>query len=48
LGPGQKRETLAAVFTVAEADAKSVRAGLDDFSDDIECVEAPPERDLKA
>ena len=48
LFPGQKRQNLAAIFTVAEADAKSVRAALDDFGDDIEYVEASPRRDLKA
>lgn len=48
LFPGQKRQTLAAIFTVAEADAKSIRAALDNFGDDIEYVEASPERDLKA
>ncbi|MBR0707288.1 hypothetical protein [Bradyrhizobium liaoningense] len=48
LFPGQKRQTLAAIFTVADADAKSVRAALDDFGDDIEFVEASPKRKLKA
>ena len=48
LFPGQQRQTLAAIFTVAEADAKSIRAALDDFGDDIEYVEASPKRDLKA
>ncbi|MBR0972768.1 MULTISPECIES: hypothetical protein [Bradyrhizobium] len=48
LFPGQKRQNLAAIFTVAEADAKSVRAALVDFGDDIEYVEAAPRRDLKA
>jgi hypothetical protein len=48
LFPGQKRQTLAAIFTVAEADAESVRAALDNFGDDIEYVEAAPKRDLKA
>ncbi|MGY8711301.1 hypothetical protein RAD16_36695 [Bradyrhizobium sp. 18BD] len=47
LFPGQKRQSLAAIFTVAEADAKSVRAALGDFGDDIEYVEASPKRDLK-
>jgi hypothetical protein len=48
LFPGQKRQNLAAIFTIAAADAKSVRAALDDFGDDIEYVEASPKRDLKA
>ena len=48
LFPGQKRKNLAAVFTVAAVDAKSVRAALVDFSDDIEYVEASPQRGLKA
>ncbi|HEV2158938.1 hypothetical protein [Bradyrhizobium sp.] len=48
LFPGQKRQSLAAIYTVAEADAKSVRAALGDFGDDIEYVEASPKRDLKA
>ncbi|KJC38181.1 hypothetical protein UB31_31035 [Bradyrhizobium sp. LTSP849] len=48
LFPGEKRQTLAAIFTVVEADAKSVRAALDDFGDEIEYVEASPKRDLKA
>ena len=47
LFPGQKRQSLASCFTVAEADAKSVRAALCDFGDDIEYVEASPKRDLK-
>lgn len=47
LFPGQKRQRLAAIFTVAKADAKSVRAALSDFGDDIEYVEASPKRDLK-
>jgi len=48
LFPGQKRQSLAAIFTVAAADAKSVRSALDGFSDDIEYVEASPQRGLKA
>lgn len=48
LFPGQKRKNLAAIFTVATADARSVRAALGDFGDDIEYVEASPERNLKA
>jgi hypothetical protein len=48
LFPGQERQALAAIFTIAEADADSVRAALDDFGDDIEYVEASPQRDLKA
>lgn len=48
LFPGQKRKNLAAIFTVATADAGSVRAALGDFGDDIEYVEASPERNLKA
>jgi len=47
LFPGQKRHALATIFTVAEADARSVRAALDDFGDDIEFVEASPKRGLK-
>lgn len=47
LFPGQKRQNLAAIFTVAEADAKSVRAALGDFGDDIEYIEASPKRDFK-
>jgi hypothetical protein len=48
LFPGQKRQSLAAIFTVAAADAKSVRSALDGFGEDIEYVEASPKRDLKA
>ncbi|MCP3410920.1 hypothetical protein [Bradyrhizobium sp. CCGB01] len=48
LFPGQKRQALAAIFTVAEGDAKSVRAALGDFGDDIEYVEVSPRRGLKA
>jgi len=47
LFPGQKRQNLAAIFTVAAADVKSVRAALGDFGDDIEYVEASPGRNLK-
>ena len=48
LFPGQKRPSLAAIFTVARADAKGLRAALGDYGDDIEYVESSPSRDLKA
>ena len=51
LFPGQKRPKLASIFTVAEADAKDVKAlkaALTDFGHEIEYVEASPGRSLKA
>ncbi len=50
LFPGQKRPNLAAVFTVAGADAKDVEAmqtALTKYARDIEYVEGAPTRRLK-
>jgi hypothetical protein len=47
LFPGQKRSSLASIFTVGEAEAKDVGAVekvLADFGDDVEYVEAAPDR----
>jgi hypothetical protein len=51
LFPGQKRPNLASIFTVSKAgakDFKALQAVLTDFGDEIEYVEASPERNLKA
>jgi hypothetical protein len=51
LFPGQKRPRLAAIFTVAKAgskDIKALRAALAGYGRDIEYVEASPDRSLKA
>jgi hypothetical protein len=48
LFPGQKRLALAAIFTVAKAEAKDVRAALGEYRADIEYVEGSPNRSLKA
>jgi hypothetical protein len=48
LFPGQKRSSLAAIFTVAEAEPKDVHAALGDYRDDIEYVEGSPNRTPKA
>ena len=47
LFPGQKRASLASIYTVGAAEAKDVGAvqkALADFGDDIEYVEAAPDR----
>lgn len=48
LFPGQQRPSLAAIFTVAKADAKGLRAALGDYSDEIEYIESSPSRSLKS
>ena len=50
LFPDQKRASLASIFTVGEAEAKDLRAvrkALAGFGDDIEFVEAAPDRSPK-
>jgi hypothetical protein len=48
LFPGQKRPSLASIFTVSKGDAKEVRAALGGYDDDIEYVEGSPSRAPKA
>lgn len=50
LFPDQKRPRLASIFTLAEAgagDLTAVRSALTDYDDDIEYLEASPQRRLK-
>lgn len=51
LFPGQKRPRLASIFTVAKAGARNtraLRAALTGYGDEIEYVEAAPDRKPKA